>query len=624
MEMVKFILANYEEKWKHDILREFYYLINEFIKEYNFTLIDFSKFNADSSFGSVLNERNILCEQVESIIIIENHDEILVHHVFSDIYDYKDKLFVFADDIHKNEHLKHENYYENFKKIFVCYREPFLEKYPEISEDKVVWVPHGFTDDHYLKFNNKPLNRVLVSGMKGLLYPLRKYLITKAPTNKDTIAYVHHPKYRKFDYENTQGLKIGSNYGKMLNSYVCCFTDCSSLNYVLAKYFEIPASGSLLLGEETKYNDLEKLGFIDNVNYIKCNMQNIDMKIEWILNPVNNAEIERIRKAGQKLVLEKHHIKNRVKQMNESMNHSVSESNDGCEGDSNNDFEGKSTNNGGDFTTEKENNLDIYCVFGATRNGNRAICYWLQNMLEKSLFINNCNELNISKLDSYLREEESNKFYNDYKMINFCKKQPLLLFYENLTSDDMNTVMSTFTQNTKFIFVIRNPYNFLSSKLHIFIKKKLNETQIMKNLKHDIAEWKKYYFLSCEFPDNVIMYDEWLVDEQYRKEICEKYGLTKNDNEMLQIKGHGKSIFNTKLSNANVDEVLKRYKLYSDNEYYIKYVMSDVELKIMWNSILMLYCTKLQENYTYNKMFNIEVQNVLYSLDYDKLEEELF
>ncbi len=48
------------------------------------------------------------------------------------------------------------------------------------------------------------------------------------------------------------------------------------------------------------------------------------------------------------------------------------------------------------------------------------------------------------------------------------------------------------------------------------------------------------------------------------KEICEKYGLTKNDNEMLQIKGHGKSIFNTKLSNANVDEVLKRYELYSD------------------------------------------------------------
>ncbi len=109
-------------------------------------------------------------------------------------------------------------------------------------------------------------------------------------------------------------------------------------------------------------------------------MQNIDMKIEWILNPVNNAEIERIRKAGQKLVLEKHHIKNRVKQMNESMNHSVGESTNHS-GECISGCEGESMNNGCYFKTEKENNLDIYCVFGATRNGNRAICYWLQNML---------------------------------------------------------------------------------------------------------------------------------------------------------------------------------------------------------------------------------------------------
>lgn len=605
--MVNFILANYEEKWKHDILREFYYLINEFINEYNFILVDFSNFGiGESTFANVLKEKNILYEDIESIIIIENHDEVLVHHVFEDIYFFKDKLYVFADDIHKNEHLKHDNYYENFKKIFVCYREPFLEKYPEITEQRVEWVPHGFTDDHYFKLKDKPINKILVSGMKGLLYPLRKYLITKAPENKDTIAYIPHPKYRKFDYENTKGLKIGNNYGAMLNNYICCFTDCSSLHYVLAKYFEIPASGSLLLGEETKYNNLEKLGFIDNVNYIKCNKENIDMKMQWILDPVNNAEIERIRKAGQKLVLEKHSIKNRVKQMNDVM---------------------KIIDENGDTCGEEEsceNNLNVYCVFGATRSGNRAVCYWLQNMLEKSLFINNCSEHNISNLQGYLKDTESNKFYNDYKIIKFSKNQPLVLFYENLTSQELDSVFSSFNKNTKFILTLRNPYNFLSSKLHIFIKKKLNETQIMKNLKHDIMEWKKYYYLGCQFPENVLVYDEWLVNENYRKNICEKYGLTKNDTDIFQIQGHGKSMFNTKLTTVNKEDLLTRYKIYSENENYTRYVMSDNELKIMWNSVLSLYCTNLQDSYSYNKLFNIEEKSVLYSLDYDKLEEDLF
>ncbi len=47
--MVKLLLANYEGKWKYDILREIYYMIQIFINKYDYVLIDTHNYELNSS-----------------------------------------------------------------------------------------------------------------------------------------------------------------------------------------------------------------------------------------------------------------------------------------------------------------------------------------------------------------------------------------------------------------------------------------------------------------------------------------------------------------------------------------------------------------------------------------------
>lgn len=594
--MVKLLLANYEGKWKYDILREIYYMIQIFINKYEYVLIDTHNYELNSSIKKVIKNLNV--EEVTNIMVIENHDEVLIHHVFADIYDFKEKLFIFADDIHKNSHLKHDNYYENFEKIFVTYKEPFLKDYPEVQCDKVHWIPHAFTDDHNLSFNIKPINKVLISGKSGSLYPLRRYMIREVSNQKDKFTLLTHPNYKKFDYDNLKNLKIGNNFGKVLNAHICCFTDCSSLQYILAKYFEIPASGSLLLAEENAYCDLEKLGFIDNVNYIKCTKNNIMNKINWILNPVNINEVNKIRRCGQNHVLNNHHISHRVTKMISIIN---------------NDNENMCCNVP---VYDESSNYKFYYVFGLTRSGNRAVCYWIQNMIKNSIFVNDIKQEFIIR-DNILKnitETPNSKLYSDFTVPEFSNDQALIMFYENKKIDEILYNSKNFiVDESTFIIVIRNPYNYLASKFHIFKKKRIQNKELVNNLIKDIQLWKHYYTECFAYPDNVIVYDEWVINSEYRKKICTRLKLSNDDTNIFKVNGQGASLFD-KNEIIDVQSVLNRYKIYSENNVYKTHVIDDNELKIMWNNILNVFCSSLKS--TYNTMFEKQIENIKYEINY--------
>lgn len=604
--MVKLLLANYEGKWKYDILREIYHMIHEFTKNYDYFLIDTNDYHANSSIIEAAENNDFKMEDVSNIMVIENHDEVLIHHIFKDIYEFKDILHIYADDIHKNEHLKHINYYENFCKIFVAYKEPFLKKYLEVDKEKVYWIPHAFTDDHRNSFNENPINKVLVSGKSGSIYPLRRFMIKEAALNKQKFSMLSHPNYKKFDYENLKGLQIGKNFGKALNNHVCCFTDCSSFQYILAKYFEIPASGSLLLAEDTEYGDMEKLGFIDNVNYIKCNKNNVISKVNWILNPVNANEINNIRLSGQHHVLNNHHISNRVKSMIETMH-----------GESNISY--NKINDRIFISSELDNTYtkyNFYCLFGLTRSGNRALCYWLQSMIKNSIFVNNVNDENVSydKLSKNIITSQNTKLYSEFTIPDFSIDQTLILFYENKKINEMTTILkNSMPEKNNIIIVIRNPYNYLASKLHIFNRKKLHRNELIQNLKHDIEMWKQYYNECFMYPENVIVFDEWVISEEYRKKISKKLQLVYNSENIFKVNGRGVSLFD-KNEFISPESVLTRYTIFKKDENYIKHVIEDNELKIMWNNILNMFCSSLKN--TYNKMFDATNTIEKYEINY--------
>ena len=83
-------------------------------------------------------------------------------------------------------------------------------------------------------------------------------------------------------------------------------------NYVNIKVFEIASVGSLLLIQDSIQEQLNELGYFDNVNCIMCNKNNLIEKIEWILDDNNLEEINIIRKKGMELTRSAHNTEQRA------------------------------------------------------------------------------------------------------------------------------------------------------------------------------------------------------------------------------------------------------------------------------------------------------------------------
>lgn len=170
------------------------------------------------------------------------------------------------------------------------------------------WVPKfDFFPDWYgqediynaLPFNENPIRKCLLSGtIKEEPYPLRHFVLVHR--NKDKIDYIPSPGSFWNKGRDPKKFYITEAYAKLLHSYLCCVT-CSmswQYNYAVTKYVEIPATGSLLIATECE--DVKKLGFVDGVNYVKVDINNVLERIDHVL--ANPDAYTQIRKAGMEFV----------------------------------------------------------------------------------------------------------------------------------------------------------------------------------------------------------------------------------------------------------------------------------------------------------------------------------
>jgi len=187
--------------------------------------------------------------------------------------------------------------------------------YPEFANTKrVVWVPHSASPDFMIPYNPNPENSILVSGAAGIYYPLREQL--KALQAQASYSLVFHPHpgyYTGYDYENDES--IGRGFARKINHYRAAFTDSSIFNYVVAKYFEIPATGSLLIADDTVKSQLAQLGFVENQHYLPVSAENLEESIAFVLDANNHDEIDQIRSRAQQLVWERHKTIDRARQI---------------------------------------------------------------------------------------------------------------------------------------------------------------------------------------------------------------------------------------------------------------------------------------------------------------------
>ena len=187
--------------------------------------------------------------------------------------------------------------FERYNVLFGTYNEKFREWYPQFV-DKYIFYPDYFTPYSIfssLNPNPNPIMKCLLSGTVNKYYPFRQYII-KHVSSKILI-------YRKKNV-------LFADYPKFLNSYFCAIATGSSVSIPLAKYFEIPAAGTLLLAERVK--DLDLIGMKPGIHYVEINRENVIKKIKTVLkNPEKYLEI---RDGATKYVRENHSEINRIKE----------------------------------------------------------------------------------------------------------------------------------------------------------------------------------------------------------------------------------------------------------------------------------------------------------------------
>jgi hypothetical protein len=108
---------------------------------------------------------------------------------------------------------------------------------------------------------------------------------------------------------------IGHRYIKYINKYLVSVTCCSNERtpYIVSKFFEIPASGALLLAyDEHVKEPLKQLGFIDGENYLSANHDNIEERISFVTDPNNRSFINRIRWNGYQMIWQNHTLFHRA------------------------------------------------------------------------------------------------------------------------------------------------------------------------------------------------------------------------------------------------------------------------------------------------------------------------
>ena len=315
---MKLIVSNLENLRTY-VSREFYYIMRDLISTHGWRHIEMWKlWNAESIRDKLIDE---LGELPESILFWEGYELLFARAI--EIYHLDCHKLILADDLHCWQEQSRQRKLVSYalcETILSTYGYIWNEYYPEFcGVKKVVWVPHSASPDFLLRYNQHPENSIFLSGATSFHYPLRQQMKVLEELSSYSIAYHGHPGYYcGYDYEENED--IGRGYAEKINRRRTAFTDSGIYKYVVAKYFEIPATGALLFADDTVSGPLREIGFIENRHYLPVSKENLEDRVQYVLDERNHEELDEIRRRGQELVWERHKTSDRASQINEECN----------------------------------------------------------------------------------------------------------------------------------------------------------------------------------------------------------------------------------------------------------------------------------------------------------------
>jgi hypothetical protein len=184
------------------------------------------------------------------------------------------RVYVMTDDLHHNR----DGMAESLRVadgILSTYAPRLRTYWPTVEPSRVIWVPHAAGPDFLLPLRKRPQPVVFVSGAMNHAYPLRLAMRDLALRRPELARLHEHPGYEcSYDYARDQ--RVGEGYAAAMRQCLAAFTDALVHQYVVAKHFEIPATGALLLADRAVAPQLEQLGFLDGQHYLSVTADDLE------------------------------------------------------------------------------------------------------------------------------------------------------------------------------------------------------------------------------------------------------------------------------------------------------------------------------------------------------------
>lgn len=191
--------------------------------------------------------------------------------------------------------------------------------YPNLTSLPVKWLPHAAAPYfHFDGINETATDSALLSGAINTNYPMRQVAQQLAITDH-RIMTVAHPGYGPVSGLN-KTFHAQERYAALLRQYRASITcgGASKYVYVVAKMFEIPATGSLMIVAESVTPQLKELGLFPKQHYLTfANETALAHALDVALSRDERQRfiVDRMRLAAQRVVLARHMTYDRARQI---------------------------------------------------------------------------------------------------------------------------------------------------------------------------------------------------------------------------------------------------------------------------------------------------------------------
>lgn len=307
----RFVMLGDQEAWGGYVSKEFHEFFRVLKSAYNWGYIE------GGSWTEVADNLAATGTVPAVLLLVERWDIVSWGQRDARIVQGGTLVWMFADDLHWLSEEQRENKEALIRSGIVdtfvgCYMDLLDNMFPGARKIPRVHLPHAASAHFLLPLNPSPAPQVLLAGAAGLpWYPYRALVAEKIANGDARFVQLGHPGYSPEELA-AQGARVGTTFADILHGYLAAITDGSILNYTVAKVFEIPATGALLLVNQELSPHLAQLGMYAGVHFFEYSRDTLDGVVDWVLDAAHRPAVDKVRAQGQAIVWARHTVYHRA------------------------------------------------------------------------------------------------------------------------------------------------------------------------------------------------------------------------------------------------------------------------------------------------------------------------